>query len=120
VPTAASSGSGNGGGGNGGGTAPTTAAATATATAEPTTPAWISQCTYYSGSELTRRGDKNQRVAQVQCMLTRRGYGVGAAGVDGRFGKGTYSAVKRFQSDKGLGVDGQVGPNTWAALRSST
>ncbi len=119
VPTAASGGSGNGGG-TAPSPAPTTATATATATAEPTTPAWISQCTYYSGTELTRRGDRNQRVAQVQCMLTKRGYSVGAAGVDGRFGKGTYSAVKLFQSDKGLDVDGIVGPNTWAALRRST
>jgi peptidoglycan hydrolase-like protein with peptidoglycan-binding domain len=56
----------------------------------------------------------------VQCMLTKRGYSVGGSGVDGEFGKDTQSAVKQFQSAKGLEVDGQVGPNTWAALRSST
>lgn len=104
--------------GGSGGSAPT-ATPTKTATA-PATPPWISQCTYYSGTELTDYGDKGQRVVQVQCMLTKRGYSVGSAGVDGDFGRATEAAVKQFQSAKGLEVDGQVGPNTWAALRSST
>jgi len=109
-------------GGTGGSTAPApTPTATVTRTATPpATPAWISGCTYYSGTELTDYGDKGQRVVQVQCMLTKRGYSVGGSGVDGEFGKDTQTAVKQFQSAKGLEVDGQVGPNTWAALRSST
>lgn len=107
--------------GAGGSTAAPTPAATVTRTAAPpATPAWISGCTYYSGTELTDYGDKGQRVVQVQCMLTKRGYSVGSSGVDGEFGRATESAVKQFQSAKGLEVDGQVGPNTWAALRSST
>ena len=106
--------------GGGSSTAPTpTATVTKTAT-PPATPAWISGCTYYSGTELTEYGDTGQRVVQVQCMLTKRGYSVGSSGVDGEFGKDTKSAVKQFQSARGLEVDGQVGPNTWAALRSST
>ncbi|MFJ4202599.1 protein kinase [Streptomyces sviceus] len=106
---------------HGGGSAAPTPTATVTKTAAPpATPAWISGCTYYSGTELTDYGDKGQRVVQVQCMLTKRGYSVGGSGVDGEFGKDTQSAVKQFQSAKGLEVDGQVGPNTWAALRSST
>ncbi|KOU64053.1 serine/threonine protein kinase [Streptomyces sp. MMG1533] len=88
--------------------------------AEPAAPPWISQCTYYSGTELTTYGDKGQRVVQVQCMLTKRGYSVGGAGVDGQFGEDTVSAVRLFQSDKGLAVDGDVGPDTWAGLRRST
>jgi len=110
---------GNGGGGSGGGGSGSEPTPTRT-TAEPATPPWISQCTYYSGTQLTQSGDRGQRVVQVQCMLDKRGYGVGGAGVDGQFGKDTASAVKAFQSDKGLEVDGQVGPNTWAALRGST
>ncbi|MFE5893658.1 protein kinase [Streptomyces sp. NPDC056462] len=111
------SGGDEGGSGNGGG-APT-ATPTRTATT-PATPPWISDCTHYSGTELTDRGDKGQRVVQVQCMLSKRGYSVGGSGVDGEFGADTESAVRLFQSDKGLEVDGEVGPNTWAALRSST
>lgn len=93
---------------------------TPTAPATPATPPWISQCTYYSGTELTVRGNRGQRVVQVQCMLTKRGYSVGSSGVDGEFGDATLAAVKQFQGAKGLEVDGEVGPNTWAALRSST
>ncbi|MET7292135.1 serine/threonine-protein kinase [Streptomyces griseoloalbus] len=98
-----------------GGTAAPTRSATRTATAP-----WNSQCTYYSGTRLTVYGDNGQRVVQVQCLLTERGYGVGRSGVDGAFGKDTASAVRRFQRDKGLDVDGDVGPKTWAALRGST
>nr|WP_203614924.1 serine/threonine-protein kinase [Streptomyces sp. SID13726] len=124
TPSASAGGDSGGGdtGGGSGGTA-TTPAPTATVTkttAPPATPAWISGCTYYSGTELTDYGDKGQRVVQVQCMLTKRGYSVGSSGVDGEFGKDTRTAVRQFQSAKGLEVDGQVGPNTWAALRSST
>lgn len=110
------------GGSTGGGnsSAPTPTATVTKTAAPPATPAWISGCTYYSGTELTDYGDKGQRVVQVQCMLTKRGYSVGGSGVDGEFGEDTQSAVKQFQSAKGLEVDGQVGPNTWAALRSST
>ncbi|TLS44582.1 serine/threonine protein kinase [Streptomyces montanus] len=116
--TATATSGGSGGSGGDGGAAPSPAPTKTTA--EPAPPAWISQCTYYSGTELTRRGDKNQRVVQVQCMLTQRGYSLGKAGVDGKFGKDTVSAVQQFQSDKGLDADGVVGPNTWAALRGST
>lgn len=115
----ATSGGGEGGSSSGGSVSTPTATVTQTATA-PTTPAWISDCTYYSGTALTDYGDSGQRVVQVQCMLSKRGYSIGSAGVDGEFGKDTESAVKQFQSAKGLEVDGQVGPNTWAALRSST
>ncbi len=86
----------------------------------PATPAWLSHCTHYSGTELTVAGDRGKRVVQVQRMLTKRGYSVGRAGVDGQFGEDTVAAVRLFQSDKGLDVDGDVGPKTWAALRSST
>ncbi|MGP4044902.1 protein kinase domain-containing protein [Streptomyces sp. 2A115] len=114
--TAAGGSGGDGGSGDDGGSAP----APTRTTAEPTTPPWISQCTYYSGTQLTQAGDKGQRVVQVQCMLSKRGYSVGGAGVDGQFGEDTTAAVRLFQSDKGLDVDGDVGPNTWAALRGST
>ncbi|WP_316959375.1 protein kinase domain-containing protein [Streptomyces sp. TRM68367] len=86
---------------------------------EPETPPWISDCTYYSGIGRTRQGDSGKRVLQAQCMLTKRGYGVGGNGVDGEFGPGTEAAVRSFQSDKGLDADGIVGRATWSALRST-
>ncbi|MEU6353949.1 serine/threonine-protein kinase [Streptomyces sp. NPDC047072] len=111
---------GSAGGSSGGDSTPTATATVTKTTAPPATPAWISGCTYYSGTAQTDYGDTGQRVVQVQCMLTKRGYSVGSSGVDGEFGRDTETAVKQFQTAKGLEVDGQVGPNTWAALRSST
>lgn len=49
----------------------------------------------------------------IQYLL--RGRGVSTV-ADGYFGPGTTSAVKTFQSGKGLYVDGVVGPITWTAL----
>ncbi|MFI6932727.1 protein kinase [Streptomyces sp. NPDC050287] len=102
---------------------PSSSAAPTTATSstpyEPATPPWISDCTYYSGNGRTRQGDSGKRVRQVQCMLTKRGYGVGSAGTDGEFGPGTESAVRGFQSAKGLATDGIVGHDTWTALRDT-
>ncbi|MFC5215411.1 protein kinase domain-containing protein [Streptomyces coerulescens] len=118
-PTPGGEASATSGNGSGGGSTPAETP-TPTAPTTPATPPWNSQCTYYSGTELTVRGNRGQRVVQVQCMLTKRGYSVGASGVDGEFGDATLAAVKQFQGAKGLEVDGEVGPNTWAALRSST
>ncbi|MEV1069648.1 serine/threonine-protein kinase [Streptomyces sp. NPDC050263] len=88
-------------------------------TTAPGAPAWITDCTYYAGNGRTDLGDSGNRVVQLQCMLTRRGYAVGGSGVDGDFGPDTETAVRSFQSDKGLAVDGIVGKNTWGALRAS-
>ncbi|MDX3573570.1 peptidoglycan-binding domain-containing protein, partial [Streptomyces sp. ID05-47C] len=87
------------------------------ATTEPATAPWNTDCTHYLGSGRTRQGDTGKRVLQVQCMLSRRGYGIGDGGADGIFGSGTETAVRGFQSDKGLTVDGIVGHDTWTALR---
>ncbi|MET7453496.1 protein kinase [Streptomyces sp. NPDC005574] len=92
-----------------------------TAASEPAaTPPWLSDCTYYGGKGRTREGDSGDHVLQAQCMLTKRGYSVGGSGVDGDFGPGTTSAVRAFQSDKGLDADGVVGHDTWDALRATT
>ncbi|MGW2384953.1 protein kinase domain-containing protein [Streptomyces sp. NPDC001658] len=80
---------------------------------------WLSDCTHYSGNGRTRLGDSGKRVQQVQCMLTKRGYGLGGSEADGEFGTGTESAVRAFQSDRGLAADGVVAHDTWGALRST-
>ena len=63
-----------------------------------------------------KKGSRGDFVKELQTMLIKLGYSVGAKGVDGIFGKATDSAVREFQKAQGLGVDGIVGKNTWAAL----
>ncbi|WP_097026541.1 spore cortex-lytic enzyme [Clostridium peptidivorans] len=63
--------------------------------------------TYYYGS-------KGDRVSQIQQKLKNWQYYDGA--VDGVYGYGTYTAVKKFQQKNGLNVDGVVGDDTLKAL----
>jgi peptidoglycan hydrolase-like protein with peptidoglycan-binding domain len=59
------------------------------------------------------------KVTELQGYLVQLGYGylLGQAGIDGKFGPSTQSAVKNFQEDAGLKpVDGIVGPRTWMVL----
>ena len=62
-----------------------------------------------------RQGDSNNAVRAVQDQL-RSGYGYTSVTVDGVFGSATTTAVRDFQSKRGLGVDGVVGLNTWHSL----
>ncbi|MEU6578128.1 serine/threonine-protein kinase [Streptomyces sp. NPDC046805] len=77
---------------------------------------WAS-CRYYSGTALTKYGDKGDRVREVQCILKARGFDIGPSGVDGDFGPDTKTAVEKFQRGHNLHVDGMVGEDTWPALR---
>lgn len=67
--------------------------------------------------KVARSGDAGSLVKAAQVQLKRNGYSLT---VDGSFGPATLSAVKSFQSKKGLSVDGVVGPNTWRALVAGT
>jgi peptidoglycan hydrolase-like protein with peptidoglycan-binding domain len=58
-------------------------------------------------------GNRGVDVQAIQHLLTAAGF---AATADGVFGSGTTTAVRSFQSARGLGVDGIVGPATWGAL----
>lgn len=60
------------------------------------------------GRPVLRKGDSGPAVREVQTLLR--------LVVDGDFGPNTESAVKAFQSSRGLAADGVVGPGTWAAL----
>lgn len=59
------------------------------------------------------QGSGGDAVRGAQTALSARGYSVT---VDGAFGSGTASAVRSFQTSRGLTSDGIVGPDTWAAL----
>ena len=51
---------------------------------------------------------------QIQLALKNAGYYQG--GIDGRIGKQTRQAIKKFQEDNNLSVDGKVGKKTWSLL----
>lgn len=55
-------------------------------------------------------------IVLCQTILRKLGYDLGSCGVDGKYGKNTEEAVKKFQGEHGLVVDGKVGVKTWAML----
>jgi len=60
-----------------------------------------------------RKGMRGDDVKQLQKKLSDLGY---VLAVDGIFGSGTRSQVKKYQRKNGLEADGIVGPKTWEAL----
>mgnify|MGYP002732900063 CR=1 FL=1 len=74
-------------------------------------------CPYPEPTVTVGRGLRGDGVRWVQWQLQRRGYSVGAAGVDGICGNATMKAIKQFQSNCGLVVDGLAGKLTRAKLR---
>ncbi|MCR3720113.1 putative peptidoglycan binding domain-containing protein [Prauserella flava] len=58
-------------------------------------------------------GASGDVVKVIQYLIRHRGTSLV---IDGDYGPVSVSAVKSFQSSKGLYVDGQVGPKTWAKL----
>ncbi|TJZ54250.1 peptidoglycan-binding protein [Streptomyces piniterrae] len=100
-------------------TAAPAGAHSATPTAVPASPTVkdaAAYCGYYDGNATTGRGDRGDRVREVQCLINLWNGGTPLQ-VDGDFGPRTESWVVYFQDVNGLGVDGIVGPETWNALR---
>lgn len=60
------------------------------------------------------QGNRGADVLAIQYLL--QAAGQTSVPADGVFGSGTTTAVRAFQTARGLGVDGIVGPQTWAAL----
>ncbi|MDQ7908258.1 penicillin-insensitive murein endopeptidase [Phytohabitans sp. ZYX-F-186] len=60
-----------------------------------------------------RLGNRGVDVLAIEYLLQHHGHDVPA---DGQFTSSVDTAVRAFQSARGLGVDGIVGPRTWAAL----
>ena len=67
---------------------------------------------------LLKRGDTGARVIDVQMRLVALGSPIPAE-ERGTFGERTETAVRAFQTLRGLVVDGIVGPDTWRALVES-
>lgn len=63
-----------------------------------------------------RVGSRGPAVVQLQQLLARAGYNLGAPGIDGKFGPHTEAAVRAFQHRNNLSIDGIAGPQTMAAL----
>lgn len=63
---------------------------------------------------ILENGSSGAAVEALQMLLNCNGYSCGR--VDGDFGPGTESAVKKFQKAKGLTQDGIAGGNTWGAI----
>ena len=67
-----------------------------------------------NGPRTLKKGDKGDDVKAVQVRLIALGYYTGK--LDGKFGEGTYNAVRIFQARNALKVDGKVGPRTLEKL----
>ncbi len=63
------------------------------------------------------RGNSIIDIKQLQKDLIKVGYGVGSAGADGIFGKGTETAVYNFQREYVGGANGIAGPKTLRILK---
>ncbi len=76
----------------------------------------IAAITFVTGAEAAslKKGSSGDQVSQVQTALKNQGFYKGA--VDGKFGSATETAVKAFQTDRGLTADGKVGTWTLKAL----
>ncbi len=60
------------------------------------------------------QGDSGEAVTLLQQKLAEEGFYKGS--VDGDFGRGTRSALRRYQRTNGLTRDGRAGPDTWKSL----
>ncbi|MFE4647178.1 N-acetylmuramoyl-L-alanine amidase [Streptomyces sp. NPDC056707] len=71
----------------------------------------------FASYPLLQSGASGAQVTAVQQLLSTQGFAAGAA--DGSFGAATLSAVKAYQTTRGLPAGGIVGPKTWTALLSA-
>jgi hypothetical protein len=72
-------------------------------------------CPYTEPTSTLRQGSTGESVKWLQWHLYKLGY-LSSGDIDGDFGPTTLSAVKKYQTDKGLDVDGVVGSGTRGQL----
>ncbi|MSS43177.1 N-acetylmuramoyl-L-alanine amidase [Anaerosalibacter bizertensis] len=68
-------------------------------------------------STVLKRGSRGTQVRYLQMNLS--GLGYKGVSIDGIYGPGTESGVRRFQKAEGLNVDGIAGPNTLNRMDSN-
>lgn len=66
-----------------------------------------------------RYGTGGPWVAAMQGALKFHGFNLGPWGVDGDFGAATETALRNFQTSRGLTADGVCGPLTWTEIFES-
>lgn len=76
---------------------------------------WGALATAHAAGSTVRTGSSGTEVRYLQRGLN-AAHRAGIAD-DGAFGSRTESAVRAYQSSRGLAADGIAGPNTWEALR---
>lgn len=67
-----------------------------------------------------KKGDKGDKVKEIQNLLIKKGFSVGKAGADGQFGTNTENAVKSFQKENKIPVNGIVDSKTLESLSTKT
>ena len=67
---------------------------------------------------ILKKGMEGSDVIVMQQKLIEHGYSCGKTGADGKFGPATFTALKKFQADRGIVVDGICGPVTWSKLEN--
>lgn len=68
-----------------------------------------------AGCPVLKKGSKGAVVKLLQEHLTNV-YKIDCNGIDGLFGSGMDSAVRKYQANNGLDVDGSVGKKTWSKI----
>ena len=71
------------------------------------------------GVDVLREGDSGEAVRLMQDYLIKLGYDLGSYGADGDFGSRTETALKAFQTDRGLEADGEFGEKSHAAMMAA-
>ena len=65
-----------------------------------------------------QKGDSSDEVRDMQLLLMKAGYSVGASGADGEFGQNTYNALVKFQKENGLTASGHYDTTTKEKLNA--
>ena len=86
------------------------------ASVTPTTSQPVAEKTVSVKVRQLSKGMDGNDVKTLQAALIANGFSCGTAGADGDFGNATDAALRKFQTQYGLGADGIAGSGTWSKL----